>query len=108
MVSDGLFADGRKNAGVLVRLKDSARICRLNRSAKAKFLKMEKSRFLVAGPLAALLANVPNCVSAVPLTFKTDVGCENAAGLKKPSGPAFGRYIETPGTPFGTLKVANN
>src|SRR5436305_13337964 len=96
MVNDGLFAEGRKKAGVFVRLKDSARNCRLNRSAKAKFRKIEKSRFLVAGPRPALLANVPNCVSAIPLAFKTDVGSENAAGLKNPSGPAFGRYIETP------------
>src|SRR5690242_15819534 len=108
MVNDGLFADGRKNAGVFVRLNDSARNCRLNRSANTKFLKMEKSRFLVAGPRPALLAKVPNWVSAVPLTFKTDVGWEKAAGLKKPSGPLLGRYMGTPWTPLGTLNVANN
>src|SRR3954469_5362469 len=101
MVKEGLFAEGRKNAGVFVRLKDSARNCRLNLSANAKFRKIEKSRPFVAGPRAARRANVPNCVSAVPLAFKTEVGWENAAGLKKPSGPAFGRYIETPETAFG-------
>ena len=44
----------------------------------------------------------------MPLTFSTVLGCENAAGLKYPLGPAFGRYMETPVTAFGTLKVANN
>src|SRR5712692_6929754 len=67
---------------------------------------MEKSRFLVPGPRPARRARVPNCVMGVPLAFTTGVGVEKAAGLKNPLGPASGKYMETPGTAFGTLNVA--
>src|SRR6478672_8597630 len=67
---------------------------------------MEKSRFLVVGPRPARRARVPNWVMGVPFAFTMAVGTEKAAGLKNPSGPGLGKYIETPGTPFGTLKVA--
>src|SRR6185437_9799542 len=107
MVRDGLFADGRKKAGVFDKLNASALNWRLNRSRKAKFRNTEKSRFSVAGPRAARRARLPNCVIGVPFTFNTWVGTEKAAGLKYPFGPAFGRYMEAPLTALGTLNVAN-
>src|SRR5258707_5831937 len=108
MVSAGLAALGRKNAGVFVRLKASARNCRFNRSRNAKLRNTEKSRFLVLGPRPARRDRVPNFVNGVPLALSTCPGWLNAAGLNHPSGPPFGKYIETPGTASATLKVANN
>src|SRR5262245_2180465 len=108
MVSAGFAALGRKNEGVFVRLKASARNCRFIRSRMEKLRNIEKSRFLVPGPRPARRASVPNFVSAVPLTLVTCPGWLNAAGLNQPSGPPFGRYIDCPSTRSGTLKVANN
>src|SRR4029077_12118029 len=105
MVSTGLAALGRKKAGVLDRLNASARNCTLKRSRIGKLRKTEKSRFLVPGPRPARRARVPNLVSGVPLAFTTCPGWVKAAGLNHPSGPPLGRYIDTPCTESGTLKV---
>ena len=59
-VSAELLAAGRKNVGVLVALKNSARNCRKWRSVKLKFLKMDPSTFFEPGPRAARCAAVPN------------------------------------------------
>src|SRR5580700_7379566 len=105
MVSCGVLAAGRKKSGVLVRLNASARNCRFICSRIAKFLNSEKSRFLVFGPRPARRAKSPNSVIGVPAELMTCPGSVNAAGLKNPLGPGFGRYMETPCTELGTLKV---
>ena len=50
---------GLLNCGVLKRLKNSPRICRLLASLKWKFLKTEKSTSLVSGPYRMFRPELP-------------------------------------------------
>src|SRR5580704_10626122 len=64
----GATADGLLNCGVLNRLKNSARNCRTFDSATWKFLKTEKSTFLVPGPCRMLRPEFPHCpLASVPV-----------------------------------------
>ena len=59
----GAVADGLLNCGVLKRLKNSPRICSDFPSASLKFLKTEKSMFLVPGPCRMSRPESPHCPS---------------------------------------------
>ena len=53
------LADARKNVGVFVRSKNSARNCRAARSIILMFLNAEKSVFTDPGPRATCRAELP-------------------------------------------------
>ena len=76
--------------------------------ANREVLNNEKSRFLVCGPRPARRARSPNSVIGVPFALMTCPGSLNAAGLKNPFGPGFGKYMDTPGTELGTLYVVKS
>src|SRR5215469_4847621 len=57
----GATAAGLLKSGVLNRLKNSARSCRFFDSVSWKFLKTEKSMFLVPGPCRMLRPEFPHC-----------------------------------------------
>ena len=69
--SEVLLALARKNVGVLVRLKNSARNCRLVFSEIRVFLKSEKSKFVDPGPRATCRAESPKRWISAPLRLGT-------------------------------------
>src|SRR5262249_16689112 len=101
----GLFAAGRKNVGVLLKLKNSPRNWSLNRSVKLRFLKMETSAFFGPGPLATRRARFPNSWIAAPGTLGVVPGTLNAAGLKYPSALQLLSTMDGPEIRSATLKV---
>src|SRR5439155_19328547 len=101
----GLFAAGRKNVGVLVRLKNSARNCSRYRSVKLMFLKMDASAFLDPGPRVTRRAAFPKFGIAVPVTLGVVPGTLKAAGLKKLSTPGLLTCMLWPETRSATLNV---
>src|SRR5260370_37360158 len=76
------LADARKNVGVFVRSKNSARNCSAARSLILKFLNAEKSVFTDPGPRATCRAELPKSWIGAPVLLGTVPGIRNAAGLK--------------------------